>query len=451
MSAPPPVTLAVPPSKSITHRALLLAARADGPSVLANPLLGADCLATLAALEALGTSVRHAVSMVNAPELHLTPVAAWQAPSKPLDCANSGTTLRLLAAAVALADFPVVLDGDASLRRRSSLPLVAALRSLGAQVSCDDAGRSPLTVCGPLGGGTVRLAPRVSSQFASGLILALALGPHGGAVHLEAPVDSAPYLHLTVEVAAAFDLAIRLDTALDGSVVLRAAGGQVPRGRRYAVEGDWSTAAFGLVGGALLGRAVRLTGLRAQSVQGDRAVVAALAAFGLAPRFETAADPSAGAATLVLDPAPLRAAGTLALGPTPDLFPALCALAARAPGTTTLVGAPSLRHKESDRIAVMAQGLRALGVACDERPDGLVVHGRPVGAPPAAAAQSGPPPMLDAAGDHRVHMALATLVAAMSRDAAAGFTADAVEVGQPDSAAVSHPGFAQELELLRGF
>ncbi|MCB9522176.1 MAG: 3-phosphoshikimate 1-carboxyvinyltransferase [Myxococcales bacterium] len=406
--------LRVPPSKSVTHRAFLLAAQSATPCTVHHPLLGADCRSTLSVLAGLGA--RFAVGEA---QVRFEPVVAFGG-AQGLDCGNSGTTLRLLSAFAATLPGRSSLSGDASLQGRPNGPLLAALESLGATVGSRD-GRAPLTIQGPIGSGEAMLSPRVSSQYASGLALALARLPGGGAVVLQRPVASRPYLDITVQVAQAFGLTLAVVEDAE-TVRLLVPGGQRVAAAEFTVEADWSSAAFPLVGAALLGRALALEGLNPGSPQGDRVVADQVERFGPQVQWQ--------GRDLRLAPAPLRAAGTLDLGACPDLFPALVALAAAAPGTTVFTGAPSLRHKESDRIAAMARGLEAVGVPCEERPDGLVVHGGGARQPAAIACHH----------DHRIHMAFRLLSAAGPR----------LAVDSPGCEAVSYPEFNAHLAALAG-
>ncbi len=406
-----PLILGAPPSKSVTHRAFLLGALA-GDCVVENPLLGADCRATLTALQQLGARATLHPDRVVFTGFDPAPTAS------PIDCDNSGTSLRLLAAQAARFDFAVGLTGDASLRRRPNGPLLTALASLGVKIT-SHAGRAPLSVHGPLHAGAVRINGSVSSQFTSGLLLALAQTPGASQVILTPPVASRPYLDLTAEVADAFGL----DWAThphEGGLRFEIPGGQTPSRARFVVEGDWSGAAFPLVAAAVRGVPITLRGLRADSTQGDRAVVEILGRFGLGVSWH--------GPRLSLTPGPLTAPGFIDLEATPDLFPALCALAAVTPGETTLGGAPSLRHKECDRISAMTQGLQRLGVTVEELSDGLTVRGGALGTG-----------RIECYGDHRVHMAFALLH---------GVGAGQVEVNHPQCVAVSYPGFHDDLRAI---
>ncbi len=395
----------VPGSKSLTHRAYVLAAQSATACTVVHPLIAADTAATLGALTALGADVRELQ-----PHTRFQP-AALHPPSKALDLRNAGTGLRLLTATAARLPAPSVLDGDASLRSRTSAPLLAALSRLGARITSQD-GRPPITVQGPIQAGTVELPASSSSQYASALLLSLPMLNGDSQLRMEPPVASRPYIDLTLDVARHFGLTI----SSEGDT-FHIAGGQQPDATSYEVEGDWSTAAFPLTAAAITGTTVTVDGLNLHSRQGDKAILEHLDAFGCKVHGTT------------LTGGPLEAPGTIDVAATPDAFPALSIVAAFAKGTTTFTGGGQLRHKECDRIRAMAQGLAGLGVQVEERPEGMIVHGgRPHGG------------KVHAYHDHRIHMAFAV----------AGLAADGqVDVDGGDSVNVSYPNFHQDLARIR--
>ena len=342
-------TVQIPASKSVTHRAFLLAALSESPAMVGNPLHSADTTATLNCLHALGARFQ-----VEAGAVRFEP-APLQPPRTPLDCANSGTTLRLLAATSARLTHTVTLTGDASLRSRPNGQLLDALHHLGARIRSDD-GRAPLTIQGPLRAGNVNLPAHSSSQFASALALALPFLEGRSRLTLARPVASRPYLDLTLDLAARAGL--RLTTAEDGGVEDTGALSIEVPGNQHAslgavkVEGDWSSAAFPLAAAALTQGHVTVTGLSNTSRQGDRAFLDHLKAFGC--QVEAKSD-----GITVTGPSHLESPGTIDVTDTPDLFPILAVLAARSRGTTTLSGGSQLRSKETDRIHAMLQRLGA--------------------------------------------------------------------------------------------
>jgi 3-phosphoshikimate 1-carboxyvinyltransferase len=413
MSAP---VLDAPPSKSLTHRALLLGALSSVPCVVRNPGLGADNQATLDALRAWGA---RATVDEAAGEVRFEPFQPGPAEA-PLDCGNSGTTLRLLTGQASRFPFPTTLTGDASLRTRPNGPLLSVLQELGAQVG-SGGGCAPLDVRGPIEAADVSLRGGLSSQFASSVLLALAQVPGPSRVRLLPPVASRPYLDLTFGVSEAFGLGLEVHES-EGGLDIKVPGGRRPAASSFVVEGDWSGAAFPLVAAALLGREVEVRGIRSDSAQGDRAILELLRKTG-ATIDETAIG-------VRLTGRAQQSLGSVDVGATPDLFPILASLAAAVPGISRLHGSPGLRHKECDRIAAMAEGLRRMGIQVDELADGAVIHGD------RGALQGATVRAFD---DHRIHMALAVLA-----EVAEGPS----DVSDPDCVAVSYPSFHADLARL---
>ena len=414
---PAPAVVA-PPSKSLTHRALLLGALSEQACVVRNAGLGADNLSTLSALRSWG-----ARATVDAAKrtVSFEPFEPARSES-PLDCGNSGTSLRLLTGQAARFAFETVLTGDASLQTRPNGPLLGVLEDLGVFVDAND-GRAPLTIRGPLQPRDVSLRGGLSSQFASSLLLALAQGPGPCVVTLLPPVASRPYLDLTLAVARAFGLTFDVEQA-DGGLRIAIAGAQRPSAPEFVVEGDWSGAAFPLVAGALLGRPVEVRGVRMDSAQGDRGIVDILRATGVEVEGTAVGVRVSGRAH--------RSPGPLDMGATPDLFPVVVTLAASLPGVTRLYGSPGLRHKECDRITAMTQGLTRMGADIEEMGDGAIVTGTPGGLRGAT---------VRAFHDHRIHMALS--IAALVAEGRS-------TVMEPECVDVSYPGFHADLATVAG-
>jgi len=414
MSAVRPVELWVPSSKSVTHRAFILGALSEVPCRVERPLWGADCQNTLSVLRGLGARAERVGD-----DVQFSPIEDLVAPAEVLDCGNSGTTLRLMTGQAARLSGTVQLSGDDSLCARPNGPLLQALSALGATVSSQD-GRAPVSVSGPMGAGEITLPPRVSSQYGSSLLLALSLVEGSSRLRMAAPVASRPYLHITRRVAEAFSLTWQVEES-EGGLCYELPGGQRPRAARYRVPGDWSGAAFPLVAGALAGVPVRLHGLDPEDPQGDRAIVELMRRFGQVLHWDEG--------QICLEPRPLRAAGTVDLGATPDLFPALAALASACVGTTALVGAPSLRDKESDRIDAMARVLEPLGTRCVQAPDGMTIIG-------SAEMRGG---AVSSDHDHRIYMAARVL----------SLRGPAVSVDGAGCERVSYPPFEAHLAQVR--
>ena len=403
-------TARVPASKSIAHRALILAALAQGESEI-HPLPDAqDVRATLACIRALGArTVGGERLMVSGTSGRLSP------PDSPLHCAASGTTLRLLTALCAASEGSFTLDGDAQLRRRPVGPLARALAGTGAVLRfAEREGFPPLVVEGRRWeGGAMEVDSSISSQFVSGMLLAapLARGP----VRLHAShLVSGAYARMTAALMGRF-----------GAEVREAAGGwwEVEPGLYRAVgveiEPDASAAAFLLAAAAVTGGEVLVAGMRRSMLQGDAAFADHLEAMGCRILESEEGITLAGRPARGLE-ADVREC--------PDLVPPLVAVALFAPAPTVLSGVGHLRFKESDRLAVLADAVTALGGRMLVESDRLTLV-------PAPAYR---PARLDPRGDHRMAMTFTVM----------GLRIPGVEISDPACVAKSFPGFFAVLESL---
>ncbi|HVN74677.1 MAG TPA: 3-phosphoshikimate 1-carboxyvinyltransferase [Thermoanaerobaculaceae bacterium] len=394
----------VPPSKSLTQRALVAAALAGRGSVVRHPLDAEDPRLLAAALRGAGYGLEWGADSVTAHGR--TPVRHGA-----FHLGNNGTGVRFMVAQLAALEGEWTVDGTERLRLRPIAPLVTALRQLGATVGPVHGGELalPLRVAGAaLPGGEVALDASTSSQFVSALLLLGAALPDGVVVKLVSAPPSRPYLALTAEVLAAFGG--RVTETAAGELESRG-GGLVPA--EFTVEGDWSAAAVPLAAAAVAGGRVEVAGVRPDSRQGDAAVLAILARAGC--RVDATREGVA-----LTGPASRPVAANLR--DAPDLFPALAAVAAVSGGR--LDGLQGLAAKESDRLAVMTRHLSALGYEA-ARGEGWFAA---PGGVPRPATEVAP---LDPAADHRIAMALAVV----------GCVVPGVRVSDPGCVAKSWPGF----------
>ncbi len=399
----------IPGSKSHTVRAVMLAALTEGESLVRAPLASADTAAAVRAAEALGATVEREADLWRVRGVGPVP----QLRTENVDVANSGTTLYFALAAAALArEGGVTFDGDASLRQRSALNLIEALAQLGARIEHRD-GCCPITVCGILKGGRVEIECP-TSQYLSALLVAAPLCCKETVI--EVPVlYERPYVAMTLKWLRA--LGVRYDHKADFSW-FHLPGGQVYAPFDKTVPADFSSATFFLCAAALTDSRVVLEGLDMHDEQGDKEVVEILQEMGADIRPETDGIHVRGGR-------PLRGI-EIDLNAIPDALPALAVVGACARGRTVLKNVPQARLKETDRIAVMARTLSALGVEITEREDGLVVDGREPKTK--AGLDSGSVHGYD---DHRVVMALA--VAGLAAEGPVTVdTAEAVGVTFPD-------------------
>ena len=421
-AAPAPLvgTAPLPGDKSISHRALMLAALAVGESRIEGLCDGADVMATAAALRAMGAAIEPcadgswAVCGVG--------VGGLLQPDAPLDMGNSGTSARLLMGLVASHPIRAVLTGDRSLSRRPMERVAAPLRSIGAAV---DSGRLPLTVSGlaPALARSHRL-PIASAQVKSALLLAGLNAP--GVTEIIEPAPTRDHLE---RLLALFGAEVETD-----GLSVRLRGEAELRPQRLAIPADPSAAAFLAVAAAIVpGSEVRLDGVcvnpRRTGLYRLLADMGADISFG--GEREACGEP---VADVVVRHSPLRAVEV-----PPELtidmideFPILFVAAAFAQGETRTSGLGELRLKESDRLAAMARGLKAIGVPVEESADGLAIRGsggEPIAGGATVAAQE----------DHRVAMSFAV----------AGLHArEPIGVDDMGCTATSFPGFAAALEAL---
>jgi 3-phosphoshikimate 1-carboxyvinyltransferase len=365
-------TARAPPSKSYTHRAILAAGYADGATVR-NPLFSADTRATARAVEAYGGSTGRAGDDLDVEGFAGDPAT----PDEVVDCANSGTTMRLTTAAGALVDGLAVLTGDSSLRSRPQGPLLDALGQLGARAeSTRGNGRAPLVVGGGTAGGSVAIPGDVSSQYVTGLLMAGAVTEEGLEVDLTTELKSAPYVDITLEVLDDFGVETEVlggddsDVRSVGADGFRVAGGQsyAPEGGEYHVPGDFSSMSYLLAAGALAAESELVVEGAHPSAQGDSAIVGVLEDMGA----DVAWDREEGRITVGRSDLTGVEVG---VADTPDLLPTIAVLGAAAEGTTRITDCAHVRLKETDRVAAMASELAKLGVDVEEHEAELVVQG----------------------------------------------------------------------------
>ena len=401
--------VAVPASKSMAHRALIAAALADGLTTIHLNALNDDIEATIDALLALGATIdynpRKGLLIVRpiegAPGLNRTlPELSGKAISRvnynnvlELDCGESGSTLRFLLPVACALGVKARFTGHGRLPERPNRALTEVLRLHGAAIDSD---LLPMNVAGLLTPGVCELPGDVSSQYVTGLLLALPLLKGDSEIRLTSTLQSAAYVDMTLETLKDFGIAVEATEH----------GWQIPGGQAYRspedvyVEGDWSAAAFWHAANAL-GSGIDVLGASRRSVQGDRAVVDLLGQPMIDVRN------------------------------VPDLAPVLAAVAAALPQRTEITGAARLRLKESDRLRATADMINALGGACEVTNDGLVIEG---GRPLTGG-------MVDGVNDHRIVMAAAILATRASGD---------VKILGAEAVSKSYPDFFDHFRQLGG-
>ena len=376
-------TVSAPPSKSMAHRAVLCSALAKGTSHIENLEFSKDISATLAAAGQLCARVESGPADVLVEGLgHFRPVFG------PVDCCESGSTLRFLIPLASLTGQSITFVGRGRLMERPQSVYETLYREQNLHF---EQANGQLTVAGSLRSGEYTLAGNVSSQFISGLLFALPLLAGDSVLHLLPPVESRSYIEMTRAAQAAFGVGSRW---LD-DVTLAIPGGQHYRPGHYTVEGDYSQAAFLAVLGAVRG-GVTIAGLAEKTLQGDAVILDILRRCGA--KF---ARTEAG---LTFEKAPLHGVD-IDLADCPDLGPVLMVLGLLCQGKTVIRNAERLRIKESDRIAAMEAELRACGGVLASEGGTITIEG-------CAGALHPPESPLHGHNDHRVVMSLTVLALA---------------------------------------
>ena len=423
LPSPVSATVTVPGSKSITNRALVLAALASrsGPCVLTGALRSEDTDVMIVGLTRLGFVIdadwrTSTVTVFQNPTDRIIP-----AESADLFVANSGTTMRFLTAMVSLGTGRYRLDGIPRMRERPIRDLLDALTQLGVDAVSETHNDCPPVVITsrgwPTGGAsTVTVRAGTSSQFLSGLLLAAPFVPETAFIDTPDQRVSEPYIAMTVSMASQWGLVI-LDHRAHGFEVQGV--GEWPNLGTYAIEPDASAASYFWAAAAIMGGRVTVGGLNRKSLQGDVAFVDVLERMGC--RVEECD------AGITVHGRPLRGVD-VDMNAISDTVMTLGAVACFADGPTTIRNVAHIRHKETDRIAALAAELRKLGAGVEERADGLTITPRPLTGCP-----------VDTYNDHRMAMSLALV----------GLKVPGVVIRDPGCVAKTYPAFWRDLGELR--
>jgi 3-phosphoshikimate 1-carboxyvinyltransferase len=405
-----------PGSKSITNRALVCAALADGESLLTGALDSEDTRVMIDALRRLGIGVEHDRSTAT---IHVVGCRG-QGPVDRADLhvANSGTTMRFLAATLSAGHGTYRLDGTPRMRERPIGDLLGALRQLGADAVCEAGNDCPPVVirADGLAGGRATIAGDVSSQFLSGLLMAAPYARSPVELVVEGRLVSKPYIAMTSAVMEAFG--VRVDAGSPGC--FRIVAPQRYCGREYAIEPDASAASYFFAAAAITRGTVTVERLSHASLQGDVAFCDCLACMGCEIRYREGSITVVGARLSGID-ADMNAIS--------DTVQTLAAVALFADGPTTIRNVAHIRHKETDRIHALAVELRKLGAGIEERPDGLRIT------PGALHAAE-----IDTYNDHRMAMSLALI----------GLATPGVVIRDPKCTEKTYPEFFRDLERVAG-
>lgn len=400
-------SITAPASKSYAQRAVAAALLAGGETTLTHLDLCNDTRAALDVARRLGASVSHEGTTYTI-RGGLNPV------STKLNIGESGLATRLFTPIASLCHMPITINGEGSILRRPIEMMEEPLQALGVEV-ISNGGYLPISVKGPMRGGEIHVDGSLSSQFITGLLMALPLSPNDTVLHVE-NLKSRPYVDMTIDLAARVGVAIEHNNYEQFYI----AGGQHYTPCTYNIEGDWSGASCLLVAGATAG-SITIRNLNHISLQADLAIIEALARAG--------AEIITTNSSVTVHGGPLHAFEFDATD-CPDLFPALAALAASCEGTSVLTGTQRLTYKESNRAETIAEVFGRLGIGVDLSEENTM---RITGGPVSSA-------VVDSHNDHRIAMAAA--VAALSSD-------DSVVIEGANAADKSYPNFWNDLDTLR--
>lgn len=411
----PDATVQVPGSKSITNRALLLAALADGESTLDGVLASDDTHYMVGALRQLGIEVEddNASSRVTL----RGGGGRWPARGAELFVGNAGTAMRFLAAAACLGQGRFRLDGSARMRERPIQDLVDGLTALGTRVRCEsDGGCPPLVVdADGLPGGRAEVRASRSSQYVSALLHVAPYAARDVTLVVAGELIAQPYVDMTIRVMEQFGVMVQRD----GYRSFHVKAGQRYAPRRYGIEPDASSAHYFWAAAALTGGRVRTEGLGRDSLQGDVRFADLLEQMGAQVRWSSNSIEVSGTTQLRGIEADMNAFS--------DTAPTLAALAPFASSPVHIRNIAHVRFQESDRLSAVSTELRRLGVKVEELADGLIIHPSSI-----------EPAIVDTYDDHRIAMSFALV----------GLRVPGIQIRDPGCVAKTFPDFFTRLEAL---
>jgi 3-phosphoshikimate 1-carboxyvinyltransferase len=408
--------IAVPGSKSITQRALIAAALAQGDSTLVGPLASEDTAYTSAALQAMGIEVVQGEDSwtVKGTGGRIT------TPAKEIFLGNNGTATRFLTSFVGLGQGAFTIAGEKRMEERPIGPLMKALAGWGVDIkSIKGTGCPPLAIkASGIAGGETTLPEGKSSQYLSSLLLVAPYARKKAVLKVMGEVPSKPYVTMTLAVMRAFGAELKVNSELNHFEISPGAY----RPTTYQVEGDASSASYFFAVAALTGGRVRVKNVPSPSLQGDTALVEMLARMGCSVDY--------GNGITVIGPKELRGV-EVDMGNCPDVAPTLAIVAAHAKGRTVIRNIAHLRIKECDRITAVATELTKMGAKVEERPDALIIEGIDASGPLHGAE-------IDTYNDHRIAMCFGV----------AGLVTSGVKIKNRECVVKSFPDFWERFDWL---
>ncbi|NLW75984.1 MAG: 3-phosphoshikimate 1-carboxyvinyltransferase [Methanomicrobiales archaeon] len=407
-----------PPSKSFTHRALIIAALANGESEIIGQLDADDTRMTARALMQLGIRLEWGKESIKVQGKG----GVLTSPAEEINIQDSGTSMRLLTAISLLADRPVTLTGSARMQERPLGPLIDTLNTAGAKISSlNHPGCPPIRIEGSIPGGDISIDGSISSQFISSLLIAAPYANQETRIHLIGEPVSLPYILMTIDSMHAFGAKVVVDENPSGETVFIVSPDYQYKPRTYQIEGDFSSASYWFALAALCGGTATVSDLNPFSTQGDRRLVDILEKMGCTCSKEK------NSITITRDMDTPLTGIEVNMADCPDIVQTVCMVAATAITTTRITGVHHLRIKESDRIAAIANGLRSLGGIIETDEDAITIHPAPL--------HGG---VIHPHNDHRTAMSFAIL----------GCFIGGVTILDAGCVTKSYPGFWEELRRI---
>ena len=397
-----------PANKSYTHRAIFLSALSDGKSIIKKVLHSNDTNATISACRAFGVEVNESDDTVSVENSIGSTVQGSM-----INAQNSGTTLRIATAIAALSGGNTELTGDDSLKKRPMRPILDSLESLGITTESND-GKPPITIKGKIDGNYVNIKGDISSQFISALLIIAPRLESGLTIEIDGNVVSKPYIDLTITTMKKFGVDVKVVEPYKKYSILH----QIYQPTTFIVPSDFSNLALLLSANVLLGDSLKIKISLGDLPQGDEAIVDILEQMGVNVTLDSE--------TITTKSPELLDGGKFDLSNTPDLLPALAILVLKCKTQIEIFNVKHARYKETDRIAIICNELKKIGVVVTEKEDGMILKkGDLINGVE-----------LNAHEDHRLFMAFSIL----------GMLIGDCTVTDPDSASVSYPDFISDMQ-----
>ena len=397
-----------PANKSYTHRAIFLSALSDGKSIIKKVLHSNDTNATISACRAFGVEVNESDDTVSVENSIGSRVQGSM-----INAQNSGTTLRIATAIAALSGGNTELTGDDSLKKRPMRPILDSLENLGVTTESDD-GKPPITVKGKINGNYVNIKGNISSQFISALLIIAPRLDSGLTIEIDGNVVSKPYIDLTITTMKKFGVDVKVVEPYKKYSILH----QIYQPTTFIVPSDFSNLALLLSANVLLGDSLKIKISLGDLPQGDEAIVDILEQMGVNVTLDSE--------TITTKSPELLDGGKFDLSNTPDLLPALAILVLKCKTQIEIFNVKHARYKETDRIAIICNELKKIGVVVTEKEDGMILKkGDLINGVE-----------LNAHEDHRLFMAFSIV----------GMLIGDCTVTDPDSASVSYPDFISDMQ-----